>query len=90
MTSTATTKLPPRSSNKSAGAAKRGKQEATPRDRATPATLALLAGPDGVGCLHPAAWARYGAWMQSRGLLSARVAAASILDTSFLPKRCSA
>jgi putative hydroxymethylpyrimidine transport system substrate-binding protein len=59
-------------------------------DRATPATLALLAGPDGVGCLHPAEWARFGDWMQTRGLLAAHVAASSIVDTSFLPKRCTA
>src|SRR6478672_12641115 len=59
-------------------------------DRATPATVALLAGPDGVGCLHPAEWSRYGAWMQSRGLLQARIPASRIVDTSFLPKRCSA
>jgi putative hydroxymethylpyrimidine transport system substrate-binding protein len=59
-------------------------------DRATPATLALLAGPDGVGCLHPREWARYGGWMRARGLLDRPVAASSILDTRFLPKRCSA
>jgi putative hydroxymethylpyrimidine transport system substrate-binding protein len=59
-------------------------------DRATPATLALLSGPGGVGCLHPAQWARFGSWMQARGLLAARVPAGAIVDTSFLPKRCSA
>ncbi len=59
-------------------------------DRATPATLALLAGPDGVGCLRMAEWARFGAWMQARGLLQARIPASRIVDTSFLPKRCSA
>ena len=58
-------------------------------DRATPATLALLAEQDGVGCLHQAQWARFGTWMRLRGLLSKRVAAATVLDTSFLPKRCS-
>jgi putative hydroxymethylpyrimidine transport system substrate-binding protein len=59
-------------------------------DAATPATLALLSGRGGVGCLHPAEWVRFGNWMRTRGLLSARVPAGSILDTSFLPKRCSA
>jgi putative hydroxymethylpyrimidine transport system substrate-binding protein len=59
-------------------------------DAATPATLALLSGRGGVGCMHRAEWARFGTWMRTRGLLSARVPAASILDTSFLPKRCSA
>lgn len=59
-------------------------------DAATPATLALLSGRGGVGCMRPSEWARFGAWMRARGLLSARVPAASILDTSFLPKRCSA
>jgi putative hydroxymethylpyrimidine transport system substrate-binding protein len=58
--------------------------------RATPATLALLSGPGGVGCLHPAEWARYGAWMRARGLLDAHVPVSTIVDTSFLPKRCSA
>jgi putative hydroxymethylpyrimidine transport system substrate-binding protein len=59
-------------------------------DRATPATLALLAGPDGVGCLHTAEWTRFGTWMLARGLLKTQVPAARIVDTSFLPKRCSA
>jgi ABC-type nitrate/sulfonate/bicarbonate transport system substrate-binding protein len=59
-------------------------------DRATPATLALLAGPDGVGCLHRAEWSRFGAWMHARGLLKTPVPAASVMDMSFLPNRCTA
>jgi hypothetical protein len=59
-------------------------------DRATPATLALLAGPDGVGCLHMAEWTRFGTWMRARGLLKTQVPASRIVDPSFLPKRCSA
>jgi len=59
-------------------------------DRAVPATLALLAGPDGVGCLHRSEWSRFGAWMTAHGLLHGSVPAATILDTSYLPKRCSA
>src|SRR5262249_35046322 len=55
-------------------------------DRATPATLALLAGPGGVGCIDPARWARFGSWMLMRGLLAARVRASSIGATTFLPK----
>jgi ABC-type nitrate/sulfonate/bicarbonate transport system substrate-binding protein len=58
-------------------------------DAATPATLALLSGRGGVGCLHPAEWARFGSWMLTRHLLTARVPTSSIVDTSFLPKRCS-
>jgi len=56
--------------------------------RATPATLRLLAGPDGVGCLNVGDWQRFGAWMRARSLLSTPIAAASVLDTSFLPARC--
>jgi putative hydroxymethylpyrimidine transport system substrate-binding protein len=58
--------------------------------RATPATLALLAGPDGVGCVHRAEWSRFGAWMEARGLLKTHVAAGSVLETAFLPQRCAA
>jgi putative hydroxymethylpyrimidine transport system substrate-binding protein len=56
--------------------------------RATPATLALLSGPGGVGCLRSADWSRFGAWMRGRGLLSARVPAARVMTTRFLPARC--
>ncbi len=56
--------------------------------RATPATLRLLAGPKGVGCLSVAAWQRFGDWMQAQGLLKQRTAAASVVTTQFLPKRC--
>jgi putative hydroxymethylpyrimidine transport system substrate-binding protein len=58
--------------------------------RATPATLALLSGPGGVGCLRSADWSRFGAWMRGRGLLSARVPAARVMTTRFLPARCRA
>lgn len=56
--------------------------------KATPATLALLGGPGGVGCLRTADWARFGAWMHRRGLLSALVAATTVETTRFLPARC--
>jgi putative hydroxymethylpyrimidine transport system substrate-binding protein len=56
--------------------------------RATPATLRLLAGPKGVGCLNVGAWQRFGAWMHARGLLKKHVPAASVVDASFLPRRC--
>ena len=56
--------------------------------KATPATLALLTGPGGVGCLRSADWTRFGAWMRGRGLLSARVATSSVMTTRFLPARC--
>lgn len=56
--------------------------------RSTKATLPLLAGPRGTGCLAVAAWRRFGNWMVARGLLKTPVRAASIVDASFLPKRC--
>ncbi len=56
--------------------------------RATPATLRLLAGPNGVGCLNVHAWQRFGDWMRAQGLLKKAVPAASIVDASFLPSRC--
>ena len=56
--------------------------------RTTPATLRLLAGPKGVGCLSVGAWQRFGAWMYARGLLRKHVLAASVVDASFLPRRC--
>jgi putative hydroxymethylpyrimidine transport system substrate-binding protein len=55
---------------------------------ATPATLALLSGPDGVGCLRTAQWQRFGAWMHARGLLKQAVPASAVLTTRFLPSRC--
>jgi putative hydroxymethylpyrimidine transport system substrate-binding protein len=56
--------------------------------RATPATLRLLAGPHGVGCLSVGAWQRFGDWMLSRSLLKTRIPASSVADASFLPERC--
>jgi putative hydroxymethylpyrimidine transport system substrate-binding protein len=56
--------------------------------RATPATLRLLAGPKGVGCLNVHAWQRFGDWMHAQGLLKKAARAASIVDASFLPSRC--
>jgi putative hydroxymethylpyrimidine transport system substrate-binding protein len=56
--------------------------------RATPATLRLLAGAHGVGCLSVGAWQRFGDWMVSRSLLKTRIPASSVADASFLPKRC--
>lgn len=58
--------------------------------RATPATLRLLAGPHGPGCLTTAAWQRFGTWMLKRGLLKKSIAAASVVTTQFLPARCRA
>ena len=40
--------------------------------RATPATLALLAGTHGVGCMRTAEWQRFGAWMLKRGIAEER------------------
>ncbi len=56
--------------------------------RATPATLALLAGPHGVGCLQPAAWQRFGRWMHERGLLAHPIPARAVMTTRYLPARC--
>jgi putative hydroxymethylpyrimidine transport system substrate-binding protein len=55
---------------------------------ATPATLALLSGPHGVGCLSIAQWQRFGLWMHARGLLTKRIPASSVVTTRFLPARC--
>jgi putative hydroxymethylpyrimidine transport system substrate-binding protein len=57
-------------------------------DRATPATLALLSGPDGIGCMRRSSWQRFGAWMHARNLLSTAVPAGSVMTTRFLPARC--
>ena len=56
--------------------------------RATPATLRLLAGPKGVGCVSVHAWQRFGDWMHATGLLKQPIPAASLVDASFLPSRC--
>jgi putative hydroxymethylpyrimidine transport system substrate-binding protein len=56
--------------------------------RATPTTLRLLAGPTGVGCLSVAGWQRFGDWMQAHRLLDHRIAASSVVTTTFLPRRC--
>jgi putative hydroxymethylpyrimidine transport system substrate-binding protein len=53
--------------------------------RATPATLHLL----GDGCLNTSEWQRFGEWMHATGLLKEPVPAASVVDASFLPPRCS-
>jgi putative hydroxymethylpyrimidine transport system substrate-binding protein len=56
--------------------------------RATPATLRLLTGPDGVGCINVGAWRRFGDWMRAQRLLKTPIRAASVVDASFLPSRC--
>jgi len=56
--------------------------------RATPATLRLLSGPHGIGCIRLGDWQRFGAWMHAKSLLTKPIAAASVIDTSFLPARC--
>jgi putative hydroxymethylpyrimidine transport system substrate-binding protein len=56
--------------------------------RATPATLRLLAGPKGVGCINVHAWERFGDWMRARRLLKMAIPAASVVDVSLLPSRC--
>ncbi|MGH2935279.1 MAG: ABC transporter substrate-binding protein [Gaiellaceae bacterium] len=56
--------------------------------RASRATLRLLAGPNGVGCLSVHAWQRFGDWMHARGLLKKAVPAAAVVDANYLPSRC--
>jgi putative hydroxymethylpyrimidine transport system substrate-binding protein len=56
--------------------------------RSTRATLALLPGPHGSGCLTVSAWQRFANWMLARGLLKAPVPASSVADPSLLPRRC--
>jgi putative hydroxymethylpyrimidine transport system substrate-binding protein len=56
--------------------------------RATPATLALLSGRHGIGCLSAAQWQRFGTWMHTRRLLKARIPASAVMTTRFLPARC--
>jgi putative hydroxymethylpyrimidine transport system substrate-binding protein len=59
-------------------------------DRATPATLALLSGPGGVGCMRERDWQRFSDWMSARKLLVKPVRAAAAMTTRFLPSRCRA
>jgi putative hydroxymethylpyrimidine transport system substrate-binding protein len=59
-------------------------------DRATPATLALLAGPAGVGCMRPAQWQRFADWMYARKLVGRVIPATAVMTTRFLPARCRA
>ena len=56
--------------------------------RATHATLALLAGRDGPGCVRVAEWQRFGNWMRAQSLLARPVAISSVVTTRFLPGRC--
>lgn len=56
--------------------------------RATPATLALLAGPHGVGCMSRAAWQRFGSWMLERHLLAKAVPVDRAMTVRYLPARC--
>jgi putative hydroxymethylpyrimidine transport system substrate-binding protein len=58
--------------------------------RATPATLALLSGPGGVGCMQKTAWQRFSSWMHARGLLAEPVSASTAMTTHLLPARCQA
>lgn len=59
-------------------------------ERATPATLRLLAGPRGVGCVDVSAWGRFGAWMHRRKLLKRAIPARTVVTAELLPRRCRA
>jgi putative hydroxymethylpyrimidine transport system substrate-binding protein len=58
--------------------------------RSTRATLALLAGPDGIGCMQVGQWQRFANWMHAQSLLTKPIAASSVMTTRFLPRRCNA
>jgi putative hydroxymethylpyrimidine transport system substrate-binding protein len=58
--------------------------------RAAPATLALLSGPGGVGCMGTADWQRFANWMRVHRLLPKPVSATQAMTTRFLPGRCRA
>jgi putative hydroxymethylpyrimidine transport system substrate-binding protein len=57
-------------------------------ERAVPATLRLLTGADGVGCMSTGQWQRFGDWMHAQRLLTTGIHAASVVDVSLLPTRC--
>jgi putative hydroxymethylpyrimidine transport system substrate-binding protein len=59
-------------------------------DQATPATLALLSGPDGIGCMSVAQWSAFGRWMHVRKLVASTIPASAVMTTRFLPPRCGA
>jgi putative hydroxymethylpyrimidine transport system substrate-binding protein len=59
-------------------------------DRATPATLALLAGRGGVGCMRASDWQRFSDWMHVHRLITKPVKATRAMTTRFLPSRCRA
>ena len=59
-------------------------------DRAIPATLALLSGRGGVGCMRTRDWQRFADWMHTHNLLTAPLRAAAAMTTRFLPTRCRA
>lgn len=58
--------------------------------RATPATLALLPGSRGVGCMSRSQWRRFEAWMVTEKLLKLSVPLDRAMTTRFLPSRCRA
>jgi putative hydroxymethylpyrimidine transport system substrate-binding protein len=58
--------------------------------RATPATLELLAGAHGTGCMRLSEWQHFGAWMYREKLLNREIPATAVMTTRFLPARCAA
>ena len=58
--------------------------------RATPATLALLSGREGIGCMRVQDWQRFGTWMRAQSLLKQPIPATSVMTTRYLPARCTA
>jgi len=58
--------------------------------RATPATLALLPGSRGIGCMRRPEWRRFEDWMVQEKLLQESVPLATVMTTSLLPTRCRA
>lgn len=55
---------------------------------ATPLTLRLLSGPQGVGCMRASEWQRFGTWMAARHLVARAQVTSAVMTTRFLPGRC--
>jgi len=58
--------------------------------RAVPTTLALLSGPDGVGCMRTSQWQHFGDWMVERKLITQVIPTSEVMTTRFLPASCRA
>jgi putative hydroxymethylpyrimidine transport system substrate-binding protein len=57
-------------------------------EKSTPATLDVLAGPNGIGCMRKTQWQKFGEWMRTQSLLDVPIPIADVMTTRFLPRRC--